>query len=216
MTKFVHLVLAFVAAMTLSDAAHATIVNYNLSLTGGTLSGTGNLQITNGPAIGSGLVNIPIGDVTALTVSIDGITFNLLSDVSALQFTGAALSDITAAASISPASISVNGITSIFFDNTIPSVLSDDTVTATLAAAVPEPSTWAMMMLGFVGLGMMAYRRKLKTALTMGGSSLALPAYLMLPLPHRVPLNCTTRLGSTDKRSEKKGELTTCRAHRAN
>jgi PEP-CTERM motif len=27
-------------------------------------------------------------------------------------------------------------------------------------AAVPEPSTWAMMLLGFAGLGFMAYRRK--------------------------------------------------------
>ncbi|WP_198030111.1 PEP-CTERM sorting domain-containing protein [Bradyrhizobium sp. Tv2a-2] len=31
----------------------------------------------------------------------------------------------------------------------------------TLASAVPEPSTWAMMILGFVGLGFMAYGRKL-------------------------------------------------------
>jgi hypothetical protein len=29
-------------------------------------------------------------------------------------------------------------------------------------AAVPEPSTWAMMILGFAGLGFMAYRRKAK------------------------------------------------------
>jgi hypothetical protein len=29
-----------------------------------------------------------------------------------------------------------------------------------LASAVPEPSTWAMMILGFCGLGFMAYRRK--------------------------------------------------------
>lgn len=27
-------------------------------------------------------------------------------------------------------------------------------------AAVPEPSTWAMMLLGFGGLGFMTYRRK--------------------------------------------------------
>jgi hypothetical protein len=27
-------------------------------------------------------------------------------------------------------------------------------------AAVPEPSTWAMMILGFAGIGFMAYRRK--------------------------------------------------------
>ena len=34
----------------------------------------------------------------------------------------------------------------------------------TIAAAVPEPSTWAMMILGFLGLGFMAYRRKNQTA----------------------------------------------------
>jgi hypothetical protein len=32
-------------------------------------------------------------------------------------------------------------------------------------AAVPEPSTWAMMILGFCGVGFMAYRRKAKPAL---------------------------------------------------
>jgi hypothetical protein len=32
-------------------------------------------------------------------------------------------------------------------------------------SAVPEPSTWAMMILGFVGLGFMAYRRKNSTML---------------------------------------------------
>jgi hypothetical protein len=30
----------------------------------------------------------------------------------------------------------------------------------TAVAAVPEPSTWAMMILGFMGVGFMAYRRK--------------------------------------------------------
>jgi hypothetical protein len=30
----------------------------------------------------------------------------------------------------------------------------------TVTAAVPEPSTWAMMILGFCGVGFMAYRRK--------------------------------------------------------
>jgi hypothetical protein len=33
-------------------------------------------------------------------------------------------------------------------------------VTTAVASAVPEPSTWAMMILGFCGLGFMAYRRK--------------------------------------------------------
>jgi PEP-CTERM motif len=37
--------------------------------------------------------------------------------------------------------------------------ISSLTVNYTVAA-VPEPSTWAMMILGFCGLGFMAYRRK--------------------------------------------------------
>ena len=35
---------------------------------------------------------------------------------------------------------------------------------AATVAAVPEPSTWAMMILGFAGVGFMAYRRKSKPA----------------------------------------------------
>jgi hypothetical protein len=38
---------------------------------------------------------------------------------------------------------------------------------ATLTTAVPEPSTWAMMLLGFVGIGFMAFRRKSRPALSV-------------------------------------------------
>jgi hypothetical protein len=38
----------------------------------------------------------------------------------------------------------------------------------TVSSAVPEPSTWAMMILGFAGVGFMAYRRKSKPALMAG------------------------------------------------
>jgi hypothetical protein len=40
----------------------------------------------------------------------------------------------------------------------------DFTVSA-ITAAVPESSTWAMMILGFAGVGFMAYRRKSRSAL---------------------------------------------------
>jgi PEP-CTERM motif len=33
----------------------------------------------------------------------------------------------------------------------------------THVAAVPEPSTWAMMVLGFAGVGFMVYRRRNQT-----------------------------------------------------
>lgn len=40
------------------------------------------------------------------------------------------------------------------------------TGTFTMNAAVPEPATWAMMILGFAGLGFMAYRRRQNGAAT--------------------------------------------------
>jgi hypothetical protein len=49
-------------------------------------------------------------------------------------------------------------------------VISEGTVLITvagpvLAEPVPEPSTWAMMILGFAGVGFMAYRRRSSTML---------------------------------------------------
>jgi PEP-CTERM motif len=41
----------------------------------------------------------------------------------------------------------------------------DNISLSTVTSAVPEPSTWAMMILGFFGLGFMAYRRKSGMAL---------------------------------------------------
>jgi hypothetical protein len=40
----------------------------------------------------------------------------------------------------------------------------DTEFTDPIASAVPEPSTWAMMILGFAGIGFMAYRQKAKPA----------------------------------------------------
>jgi PEP-CTERM motif len=42
---------------------------------------------------------------------------------------------------------------------------SYDYTPPSLASDVPEPSTWAMMILGFAGVGFVAYRRKSKPAL---------------------------------------------------
>ena len=36
----------------------------------------------------------------------------------------------------------------------------DTTFAVTIASPVPEPTTWAMMILGFAGVGFMAYRRR--------------------------------------------------------
>jgi hypothetical protein len=39
-------------------------------------------------------------------------------------------------------------------------IAGDSVTIKDITAAVPEPSTWAMMILGFMGVGFMAYRRK--------------------------------------------------------
>jgi hypothetical protein len=41
----------------------------------------------------------------------------------------------------------------------------DSLLVTSISAAVPEPSTWAMMILGFAGVGFMAYRRRNKPAM---------------------------------------------------
>jgi hypothetical protein len=44
-----------------------------------------------------------------------------------------------------------------------PVVVGDWNVTISSVADVPEPSTWAMMILGFAGIGAMTYRRRKQT-----------------------------------------------------
>jgi hypothetical protein len=50
----------------------------------------------------------------------------------------------------------------LLFDEVILSSSGNSFEFSNVAAAAPEPSTWAMMILGFFGVGFMAYRRKLK------------------------------------------------------
>ena len=57
------------------------------------------------------------------------------------------------------------GGTLSFAVNNDGSVFNDSTGLTATITAVPEPSTWAMLILGFAGIGFMAYRRKSSPAL---------------------------------------------------
>jgi PEP-CTERM motif len=63
--------------------------------------------------------------------------------------------------------LNIAGIHSVSFSGTSGTVGFDNFQFGALTAVapVPEPSTWAMMLLGFTGIGFMAYRRKSKPAL---------------------------------------------------
>jgi hypothetical protein len=62
-------------------------------------------------------------------------------------------------------SLTATSVTFHYADHSIPAGVYLEGQFITQVAAVPEPSTWAMMILGFAGIGFMAYRRKSKPVL---------------------------------------------------
>lgn len=166
-------------------AAANSFVNYNngpLTLSGVTFTGDGTIFVIDAGYYGSpypngGYLNIDYaGPVDTLNISMPGGVHNISFDFGGLFGGG-----------IASAGVSINGgpATTITSSNSITGTSSLDhfsfssgaaisTLTLTLpdtpiynaidnfsfTAAVPEPSTWVMMILGFGGLGFLAYRRK--------------------------------------------------------
>jgi hypothetical protein len=86
------------------------------------------------------------GLANQFTVALDGTSFTASGSTNAYVFFGA-VSD----APFSSVTITTNELGAL--DNL---VLGNGAA----VSAVPEPSTWAMMILGFCGLGLLAYRKK--------------------------------------------------------
>jgi hypothetical protein len=88
----------------------------------------------------------PPGDVLIVS-STDG-TSRAIAAAASIHFLGTGTIDV---------SVTLNGN-----DPPIGFELSLDPLTldSPLSPAVPEPSTWAMMILGFLGIGFMAYRQR--------------------------------------------------------
>jgi hypothetical protein len=110
------------------------------------------------------------GFTTPLDVTLTNPSFSLNSSSGIVELldNGSLLLSFTVspvtAVTTNPYSFSVTG-TAVSFDNATVSALARGTFVGanesnvTFTAAVPEPSTWAMMILGFLGLGYMGYRR---------------------------------------------------------
>jgi hypothetical protein len=144
--------LATVALATQTGAAHAAVV-YDLTLTA-TSGLTGLNQVSSyfqAPQNGS-------GTLLDLTITLGGDTFTLAQKNNGsnplVQFTSGGLDDVTYAG------VAANGdslqMTSGFVFFTVQNRIQEfGTFSAGLdvAPAVPEPSTWAMMIFGFCGLG---------------------------------------------------------------
>jgi hypothetical protein len=93
----------------------------------------------------------------------DTVTWTL----SSLDF-GAPLTGFTILQSISPVtidSLTATSVTFTYHEAAVPEGIYFQGQFVTGVSAVPEPSTWAMMILGFAGVGYMTYRRRKVAAL---------------------------------------------------
>ena len=113
--------------------ATLTVDATNQTLTGGTITLTGK-----GPEAGVYIFGDQTGVLHGFTTN--GVEINVASGLD------------TGHPGISEVTIGATG--SIGFEFLPPGT------NFILTAAVPEPSTWAMMILGFAGVGFMAYRRR--------------------------------------------------------
>jgi hypothetical protein len=174
-SRLATLLIAGLAAVALTaqiSVAHASVV-YDLTLTatsGGTINGSGSFTVSSAPLTGLNQVSdyeqspgSGDGTLSGLTINIDGDTFTLATKNSGsnplVRFTSGTLNDITYAG------VAADGDSLMMTSDFVFFIVTSRTqemgsFTATLAPAVPEPSTWAMMILGFCGLGFMAHRRK--------------------------------------------------------
>jgi hypothetical protein len=157
------LILGLLAAVSSVGSAKALVV-YDLRLdrTSGTQTpNPDHLTLTFSSANASAFVS--------LTGTLDGSTINstpVLDDSFVFTFTANVLTAITG--SDLPANprltfFNTGGVETYCFGNgncNGNDVTSTGTVTI---SAVPEPATWAMMILGFAGIGFLAYRRKTRS-----------------------------------------------------
>jgi hypothetical protein len=165
----------FLAAMLIGAPAQASVlVSYTLTFTGASSSddGTGTLVLSLPSFPDSHQISSGFSSLTATIGSTP--TFNLTpSNVSFVGAQGSSSSSIdvdlgepTAGVARGTPLLQLNngnpnaGTFTIqgFNEGTLAS--GTFTIGSPFIAAVPEPSTWAMMILGLLGLGFLAYRRR--------------------------------------------------------
>ena len=142
----------------LTNAADDTIVSGSSTFTFSTVSEVSTLLSGSG-IVGSGALSydsaFPIDAQNGIIFQGNGnheIFFNIFAPTGKTLSAGA--SEAWASA-VDGAGGYLSG--SLGFWGVCSQCVADGTITI---SAVPEPSTWAMMILGFVGLGIMGYRRK--------------------------------------------------------
>jgi PEP-CTERM motif len=169
-----------VDAVTLSQANNAPY-SFTIGPNGGLFSnidgGAGTVVTSAGYAAGG----VPASLTLTFATPVQGISFNFANsdffgsdgnDKLTATINGTTVATATAAslnngdlyAEGSFSYSNPNGFTSITLTST-DKLGAQDLALGDLTASVPEPSTWAMLVLGFAGVGFIAYRRKSKVTL---------------------------------------------------
>jgi hypothetical protein len=159
-----------------SDAGSFSNLAYDFSIVGDrdTFVTSGSAYVINPVSSAVLLSPFPFSVATPMQIGISPTTNTVFfgsttpSSIDAFDLvlspadTTTVLSQVTFGPLSGSASFQVAGLDAIF-GSALPTGLTIDSATAQLTAtvaAVPEPSTWAMMILGFAGVGFMAHRRK--------------------------------------------------------
>ena len=121
-------------------------------------SGASSLGTALAASMNTALATSLAGDTEVSIFDIFGLGTLIAADPTAYGFT-----DATNACG---AIVGANCNNYVYWDGIHPTAQAHTVIAdAFLAEAVPEPGTWFMMIIGFAGLGFMAYRRKSEPAL---------------------------------------------------
>jgi PEP-CTERM motif len=141
---------------TVSDSNHLQFTNATFSSEpAGTSFDLGTFLLGNGTATYNEIFNL----LVTFTVPVGSGSNTFVADISGSVRGNSATSPLSV--TFDDPTLSFNGFT-LTVNNLTGITTGGDgfALTGTIQAAVPEPSTWAMILLGFVGVGFVAYRRK--------------------------------------------------------
>jgi hypothetical protein len=178
-------VLATALMLGLGSQAFAAVITGNISLNGVDIVTPTSVTFGNPANIGAsngtlGLLGTCIGCVTMNSFNSASTDFLVYTATNAGETTTLTLNSVifsSTANNIGGFDVKITGngtLTETGVQNFTPTFGAFDlttqsgtgggffTFSSTTVAAVPEPSSWAMMILGFVGIGFLAYRRKEK------------------------------------------------------
>ena len=162
----------FFGAVFLAVPARASaVVDYNLTFTNtqaglpGTVVATGVFRLTLPSAAPGQTIDISSGNNPT---DFDSLVVTLKNPSTQFNFVVSDIGDLEVKPNGSLNNLNLNGLTVNGIDLSSGGLsfnLSDlnglsESGPITAVQAVPEPSTWAMMILGFCGLGVVAYRRR--------------------------------------------------------